>query len=168
MLQFLFNKFHGIRQHREHIGSLKIIKRNVIVNAMSSVAQPFTRKCRNSRIMIALPSGYHLSVTVISPDHNYIIRKFDQPLLIKLHGFSIQICAKNRIRNVFFYQVILFLHNTADQLSSLLRSIILGIILPEWGITLASEAKIPDDFMIHLSLYSFLPKTSEQVWILFE
>ena len=161
VLKLFFYKFHGIRQHGKHISCLKIVEGHMIVYAMPSVPQSFSRKRSHPRVMVPLPPGNHFPIPIISPDHDHIPGKFYITLLIQLHCFPIQIRTENGIRNVFSDQVILLFHDAADQFPSLLRRIILGIILPEGRVPLTPESKIPDNFMFLLSLNSFLPKPAE-------
>ena len=56
ILQFLFHKFHGIGNHRQHISRLKIIEGDVIVNSMTAVFKPLFRKGLHSWVMVPLSS----------------------------------------------------------------------------------------------------------------
>ena len=157
VLELLLYKFRRIWKHCNVICSLQIIKRYMIINSMASAFFSL-RQGRNPRIMIPLSSRHHFPKSVVCPDFDHILRKFQISLLIQLHRFSIQVCTADCIRQTFFHQLILYADQLPHELSSCLRCRIGRIILPERPVSLPTKSQIPHYIQIFLFFHCFLPE----------
>ena len=86
--QFLADKLGAVGQHGNVAGSLQIIERCVIIDAVDTIIA-LLRQGRHAGIGIALPAADHFAITVIRPAFNNIIRQLQEPILIKFHCFAV-------------------------------------------------------------------------------